>query len=343
MQFNVIYRRYPNLLIYLAFLALAVLAFWQVAFLKYSLKWDMVDCYLPWRYFTGECLQNNILPLWNPYQHLGYPIHADLRSVWYPEVMLIGALTGYTNYTLHFLFIIYISLAGFGLYILSCGIGTNRAASFITGTCYMLSGYFVGRGQDIGWIIAAAWLPFVIHYYLKLLESNRLTDILLFCLFTFLLVTGGYQAHSIILAYLLFFLFLYYFIRVLKSNDYRRLGKIIVSNVLALIIILVTCSVLIVISVQVIPYINRLGGLPLSVAQWHPFSPESLLSLLVPYATVIDPDFFSTDISMRNAFTGIIIIVFFMDFSFRKKHPVLNIILVFGMVSENLFLTMSQV
>jgi hypothetical protein len=75
---------------YIFFLAVSIVAYAGIALLQYSLKWDMLDCYLPWRYFVGESIQNGVFPFWNPYQHLGYPIHADLRSVFYPEAIIVG-------------------------------------------------------------------------------------------------------------------------------------------------------------------------------------------------------------------------------------------------------------
>ena len=83
-RFKTILANYPETKTYLLFLVVSIAAYWQIAFLQYSVQWDMLDCFLPWRYFVGESLQNGNLPFWNPYQHLGYPIHADLRSVWYP-------------------------------------------------------------------------------------------------------------------------------------------------------------------------------------------------------------------------------------------------------------------
>src|SRR3954466_14062687 len=86
---------------YLAFLAIAVLAFWQISFFIHPVKWDMIDCYYPWRFHIGECLQHGKFPFWNPYQDLGYPIHADPSSgAWYPFVWIIGYFFGYNIYTI---------------------------------------------------------------------------------------------------------------------------------------------------------------------------------------------------------------------------------------------------
>jgi hypothetical protein len=133
--------RFPLLRIYLLYLILSVVAYAGIAFLQYSLKWDMLDCYLPWRFFVGESIQNGVFPLWNPYQHLGYPIHADLRSVFYPEAFIIGLFGGYSVYTLHFLFVAYISLASLGMYLLAGHFTRNIYARFMAGMVYLLSGF----------------------------------------------------------------------------------------------------------------------------------------------------------------------------------------------------------
>jgi hypothetical protein len=66
---------------YYAFLlAVAILALLPVAMMWHPLKYDLIDQAYPWKYFIGECLREGLLPLWNPYQLLGSPIHADPQS-----------------------------------------------------------------------------------------------------------------------------------------------------------------------------------------------------------------------------------------------------------------------
>ena len=74
---------------YTLLLFIAIIAYWQIAFLTNSIQWDMLDCHLPWRYFVSETIQNGEFPLWNPYQQLGSPIHADLRTIWNPVVLTV--------------------------------------------------------------------------------------------------------------------------------------------------------------------------------------------------------------------------------------------------------------
>ena len=104
---------------YLIILGVCLAAYFQVAFLQESLKWDNLDSYLPMRYFVSECLRNTMFPLWLPYQGLGCPIFGDLISTNYPEAVFTGRLIVYDNIVLQLFFMVYIFLAGIGMYKLS--------------------------------------------------------------------------------------------------------------------------------------------------------------------------------------------------------------------------------
>lgn len=107
-------------LFFLTFItAFILLGYREIAFMKYTAVYDMIDCYFPWRYFIGECLQNHTLPLWEPYQHLGSPIHANPQSgAWYPVTWLIGFFHGYNMSMMHLEAIFHVLIASFGFYFL---------------------------------------------------------------------------------------------------------------------------------------------------------------------------------------------------------------------------------
>ena len=76
-------------------LIVAILAYWQISSLKYLVTHDMINCWIPWRYYISNCIQNHTFPFWNPYQQLGYPIHADLQGpAWYIESLLLSMTVG---------------------------------------------------------------------------------------------------------------------------------------------------------------------------------------------------------------------------------------------------------
>ncbi|KPK87688.1 MAG: hypothetical protein AMS27_01775 [Bacteroides sp. SM23_62_1] len=315
-------------------LLISIFAYWEISILQYSVQYDMLDVILPWRFHVGECLRHFYFPYWNPYQSAGYPIHADLQCpTWYPETILIGSTVGYSNITLHILFILYIFISGSGMYRLTRHFGADNLPAFIAGAATMLSGVFVSNAQHLFLIVSMAWMPWVILYYLRLSEKpGGIKNILFLSLFTFLLISGGYQAISIVMGYLLFILFFYYCIRALVKRNYHDFLRIIKVNLAWLLTTGILCLVIIVSLRDVFHYVDRLSGLTLGQVMENPFTPRSLISLFLPYGVAKGPAFFGTDISMANLYMGIFMLGFFIAGLFIRIKAGLKILLIFGFI-----------
>ncbi len=310
----------------------AMLAYWPVAFGVYTFRWDMLDVVLPFRYFAGECIHHGIFPFWNPYLLTGVPVCADLQyPLWSPEVWIIGLTTGYSIYTIHFLFMVYLVLAGYGMYRFTLHFNRHRTAALLAGVAYMLCGFFTGHGQALFSIVGAAWLPWVILYMIKNCETPTLYRTIKLAVFIFLMISTGYQFISIITGYLLLAILIYYGAQNFHTpGTIRKLAR---YNGLLLILVVLLCLVIIVPVVQVLKFNVRLTeGVRYAKSILYPFTWPSLLSLMSPFATVKYPEFFRTDISMRNMYTGLIILLVFAAGIFRKKTGLQWLILVFGFV-----------
>lgn len=320
----------------LAFLFLAllcVLAYWDIASYQDTLKWDMMDCYYPWRYFVGECVKHQVFPLWNPFQHMGYPIHADMRSVYYPEGFLVGLLGGYHLPVLHFLFIFYISMAGMGLYQLAGNFIKSEMAKITVAAAYVLCGFFVGHGQEMFGIIAATWIPWVLHYFIRFQSDYRWADLWKLAFFLFLQLTGGYQALSLILFYLLVFLFVALLVKNYQEKQGNILGSALRMNLILGGLVLLSLSVLLVTYVQVSPHVERLTGLSLDDSNVGLLTPQALISLLAPFSVATDEVFLGTNITMANVYVGIVVLAFYLLGSTLRKNAVLSIIWLFGLLT----------
>ncbi len=311
---------------------IAMIAYWEISLLQFSVNYDMLDVVLPWRFHVGECLRNNIFPFWNPYQSTGYPIHADLQCpTFYPETIIVGSLFGYTNITLHILFIVYIFLAGLGMYRLLKHFGAINFAAFITGAAFMLSGVFVSHAQHFFAIIGFTWIPWVLLYYLRMSEDPwQFRHILPLSVFSFLMISGGYQALSIIMAYLLATLFIFFVVRYLLRKNRKELVRLIYSNLTWLGILLLFSTVILVSTWNVYDFIERLSGLTPEQALSNPFTPRALVSMVAPFGAVRDQEFLQTDLSMANMYVGVIIPIFFITGLFRKRPGVTYVLLIFG-------------
>lgn len=311
---------------------LAIVAFFPVVMNSHPVKWDMIDCFYPWRFHIGECLQNGQLPWWNPYQDLGYPIHADPSSgAWYPMVWLLGSTVGYNIWTIGFELWIHVFFAGVGMYFLAKTLKLDARFALIGGIAYMLSGFFIGNAQHLPYIISACWLPYVLAFYLKMREQKGWQNAVKAGLFLFLMITGGYPAITIILFYLLLIFFGITAFKFWREKDYSNLFRYIGRNVLFTLTTVLTSAVMLLSVVVVSPYLSRLGNFDLQQALFSPFSPQSFFSFILPYSTTATIPWFNSDLSMRNGYFGLIILLFFVLGTLRKKPIELRVFFWFGM------------
>jgi MFS family permease len=313
---------------------LAIIGFWQVSFFIHPLKFDIIDCTYPWKYFAGECLQHHLLPMWNPYQTLGYPIHADPQvGIWYPFTWLFGYFSGYTIYSLETEFLLHIYIASLGMYLLGRTLKFSKNSSFLMAVAYMFSGLFIGNSQHYMIIVGAAWIPFIISYYIRLSESNKIIDALIAAFFMFMLISGGYPAFTMILFYLLAAFLLFYIIPKIRKKEWKSVIILCRQNLFFFVSTLLFSAVVLVSVFSVSAFITRGYKIPLSTALFCPFSPQSLISIILPYASIKDPEFFKTDPSMTNIYFGLVIFLFFIYSLFLKKTGIVRLFLWFGIIS----------
>lgn len=312
---------------------ISALGFSQTTFFLNPTKWDMVNCFLPWRYYIGECLQNGNLPFWNPHVNLGNPIYADPSSgAWYPFVWIIGYLKGYSVYAMSFELWLHVFLGGLGFYKLSKTMGLFSIFAILAAISYMLSGFFVGNAQHLPYVISACWLPFIINYYLKLIQGGGWSNAIKGALPLFMIITGGYPAFTIILFYLLFTFFLVELIRILRKKE--PVVSFLLKNAAFFVATLLLSSVMILSIYQVFPFLTRLSTFNLQNALFSPFSPQSFISFVLPYPTTIRVfEFFDSDLAMRNAYFGVIIFLFFILGLFQKVSSNHRVIFWFGLFS----------
>jgi hypothetical protein len=313
---------------YLAMLGIAALAFFQVVFDQHPMVYDMIDCYYPWHFHIGECFQNGIFPYWNPYQDLGYPIHADPSSgTWYPLVWLLGSSVGYTIYTIGFEFFVHIFFAGAGMFALVKTLKMEPRVAFIAAVTYMLCGIFVSNAQHLSYIVAAAWLPFLLNYYFKMIREHTWRNPIYAGFFLFLMITGGYPAFVIILFYFFIVSALFYLWRAAKMRGLFAFSDLIARHaVFVLTAVVLSCGILVSIW-QVSPYLSRLEGFSLEQVLYSPFGPRAFISFIAPFSTVKFPEFFNSDISMVNGYFGIVMLLFFIAGIFSKKSFELKLLL----------------
>jgi len=287
------------------------------------LTYDFADQYFPWRFFVTESLLNGELPLWNPYEMGGIPIHGDPQSgAWYPFLYVHALLFGkYTLYSAFIELFLTLYIAAIGLYKLAKHFACADWIAILMGLMYASSGFFVGNMQHLTYMISGAFVPFVFLYFNRILASPNWFDSIKLGLILFLILTGGYPAFLIITFYILLFWILFHFI---KHKNWKKIS-IVSLHFFVTAIVFVMCSVVVLYSMyQLFPLTARGNGVVLKDALFGPFSFQSFRSFLIPLSTVKNPECLGTDISMANGYFGIIFLIFLIfslfDFAFFKKN-----------------------
>lgn len=306
-----LYRKNSDYNYILLLLLISLLSF--TALLFHPPKWDMLDYFLPMRRLIGETLRSGNLPLWNPYIMLGQPIYADPQSgAWYPIAWILGSLFGYNIFTISFEYILHVFLAGWGVYLLLKTLNFERKIAFTMGVAYMLSGFFVGNGQHMSWIIAGTWLPFVINSYLRLYFKSNMENSLKFSFFVALIFSGGYPAVGFILFYLLLFSSIFLIIRKLKNGVKTEVRKYVKFLSISMAIILPILAIFFVSNIEILPHVTRASSLTKESALTGHFHPYGLFSIIAPLSVHLPNtwEVFGTDLSMINAYFGLIVLIF---------------------------------
>jgi hypothetical protein len=136
---------------------------------------DIAHWIFPALTFVRQSLLAGELPLWNPYQGLGFPVLGDpLYGVFYPPSWLLLLLpaswvaNGIT--TLHFLHMVW---GGLGVFVLARRLRATALAAAMGALAWSLSGYMTAQWSTGLLLHAGAFIPWVAVGHLALLDSLR--------------------------------------------------------------------------------------------------------------------------------------------------------------------------
>jgi len=319
---------------YWIFIPLIVLVYWQIAFCTAALKWDLLDVVFPFRFHFSAVVNAGHFPLWNPYIQTGVPFYADLQApTYYPELIFVSSFGGYTIYWMHFLIICYLIIGFLGLRKLLRFFQFSNWTASISAFIYICSGYFIGHGQHFFLLVGAAWLPWVIWAYLNFIDNRNKQSAVTFILLTFLMLTGGYQALSICLFYLLMILFLAKMHQLFSENR-KEMLRFFTWNLAVGMILMVLLSPLLLATLEASTQVSRLkGGVSWEKTAEYGESFKSLLSFIAPLSTARSNDFFGhIDASMLNHFVGVIGLFFGIYGWNSKKSKRELLLIIFGLL-----------
>lgn len=330
------FSRWPeDLRAYMVLLACVLVAWWPLAtFTHCVVHGDLLDCWLPWRTFIADCLQNGEWPVWNPYQQMGYPVHADLQGpAWYPEALLLGATIGQSIHVLQGLVIVYLLVAGMGMYRLAKQFCGSHPAALAVAIAYMLSGFFTAHVMHQYSFISGAWWPWMFAAFLRMLEKPHWRPALEAAVFQFLLLTGGNHTFTLIGFYLLLALAVVRAVQLARQD-----GRHVVLRLFATLLLFGATTLLLACGVlhawwYSAPFLERIGGMEYVQAANNPFTWKAALSFLVPWATSTGAENLGTDITMANVHMGMLMLLLLPLAFLRKRSATENVLLVFGGIS----------
>lgn len=312
---------------YLIILIVCCLGFWQLTFFKNIMKWDIMDINLPWRYFIAECLQNNTIPLWNPFINCGFPQHADPMT-WYPISWFIGYVFGYDLLSLQYEFLFHIFIGGVGIYKIVELYKLDQQTKLILSISFMFSGLFISNAQHLGWVVSAAWFPLVIYQYLLFCRNLNFKNGAIFILFLFFLLTGGYPGFFVITLYILTAIFIYYLISHLKEKKHV---KYIFRNFVIAVLFLLLSAVVLISSFEIAPFLTRYNMLNLNYVIEGYLPVKAIISLILPFATTTNPEYWGIDLSLINSYFGIIVFIFLIYSLLSLKRKKIKILFFIGL------------
>lgn len=299
------------------------IGYWPISSNLFSLKNDAYVYFLPCRYFISESIQSGHLPLWNPYFYMGFPLHGDMQSgVWNPIVILISLFGKYNMTTLQFETLLYTFLAGIGMYKLLSITAVNHRSKLIVAASYMFTGFIIDTGQITVWTGSAAFLPFVLLYYYRILFliENVYKNALKTAITLYFLLTAGYPSFVIMCCYVLLFSLIAFGISQVRQNKLHPdvFYTLLKANALICIVFLLISLPALLSYIDYFPYYQRSSGTSLLEAQENPFNPFAVISYLFPLSVTRGHPYINTDLTARSGYIGLFTIVMLFGI-FKKK------------------------
>ena len=300
------------ILIYVKFALILSLAYFPLWSFIMSIKNDALTLsYPPFYFFCNQLAVGNI-PWWHFNLHLGFPLHADPGfPFWSPITWLWGTLAGAGLYSYTLLIYSYIFISGIGMIRLAKWFGFGEPVQLMLGIAFSVSGFFSAHLQHPHYIFEAAFVPFVLLFFLKLLFQPDIRNSIYLAITVFFLVNSGYPSFTISAMY--FFPILLGCILILpKRGPAQRLQikKILPVLTLSILLSVLLCLPTIYSVYQFYPFFNRSTALGDNYISSGGMTLRSLLSILFPLASVSDPVFFGTDRAWSNIYIGILPLLF---------------------------------
>jgi hypothetical protein len=133
-----------------------------------------------------------------------------------------------------------------------------------------------------------------------------------------------------LLAYLLVAMFVLFSVQYILRKDYHAFLRFGRYSLLAAGVSLLMAAVVLVGVYYLQDAITRSGGVTMKQALFGAFTPKSFISFILPFASIRQMEVYDTDLSMSNAYFGLVPLVFFLAALFTRRNALLNLFLAWG-------------
>lgn len=318
---------------FLLFVFVLILAYLPVSSFLFFLKNDAFNGYFPPKFFMSESIHSGHLPLWNPYINFGLPQYGDMSSgFWNPVTWLVAATTGYNAYSFTVELLLYILLAGVGIYKLCRHYNISRDISAIAGISYMCCGYMTGHLQHFNWISGAAFLPWSLWAYHRLKNELTLKNVLLSSLCLYMLAASAHPGITIGALYLLFAYSIFIYFSDRDKSTVKHFSSYVQVNLILIIVLGMLSLGMIAGYLDLLPHITRGEKIQGNAALVNPFTIKSSVSALLPMGVVKNDNWYGTDLSMRNIYCGLSVFLFLILTFIKRKNNLQKFFLITGIL-----------
>lgn len=144
--------------------------------LKNAYMQDSISQMFPWKHLTLTSLLSGIVPLWNPYQFMGIPFMAGMKSlVFYPSNIFF--LLGEQNaWNIHLWLQLFLSM--WFSYLFMQSLGVKKLVSLLSAIAFAFSSLMVGVLEFGSEGHVLLWLPLLLFFVKRYNETKNITYII---------------------------------------------------------------------------------------------------------------------------------------------------------------------
>ncbi len=185
-----------------------------------TILWDASDYFYPMLAYNAKCIQNGILPLWNPFIFNGYPSFADPQAqTFYPINYIASIFTNFTPKVIYGLLAFHFFLSGSFMFLLCRHLKYNFSASIVGAISFMFSGFLLGHFQHYSMICSVAFLPATFLFLDKALAERDYKYALIGAIFLCFCILAGHPQTYFYICFVLGVHWIY------RTISIRKFGK----------------------------------------------------------------------------------------------------------------------